>query len=123
MKELLAGIALALLISWYDIARQPQEYLVPVPERPRAVQEEDEADPREERLEAFLESYHSPLAEHSGFLIRIADTYGLDYRLLPSIAGAESTFCKFIPDYSYNCFGWGIYGGKVTRFPNYKLAI
>jgi hypothetical protein len=35
----------------------------------------------------------------------------------------ESTLCKKIPKDSYNCWGFGIYGGKVTRFDNYPEAI
>jgi hypothetical protein len=35
----------------------------------------------------------------------------------------ESTLCKFIPENSFNCWGWGIYGDKVTRFESFEEAI
>ena len=125
MKELLAGLLIAGLISWYDIANTPPDhYLSPVPDHPlQEVQVEDEVDPMAKRIEAFLDHYRSPLAEHADFIVAISHTYGIDPRLLVSIAGVESTFCKFIPAHSFNCFGWGIYHGKVTRFPNYKFGV
>ena len=56
-------------------------------------------------------------------VIESADKYGLDYRLIPSIAMQESNLCKKIIKDSYNCWGFGIYGKKVTKFDNYKTAI
>ena len=35
----------------------------------------------------------------------------------------ESNLCKKIPDGSHNCWGYGIYGGKVTMFQDYKEGI
>ena len=35
----------------------------------------------------------------------------------------ESTACKRIIPNSHNCWGWGIYGTKVTKFSNYPEAI
>jgi len=35
----------------------------------------------------------------------------------------ESNLCKHIYPGSYNCWGWGIYGNKVTRFSSYEEAI
>jgi hypothetical protein len=74
-------------------------------------------------LKAFLRQYDSPLYDHAEFLVKVADENQLDYRLIPAIAMQESTGCKFIPHDSYNCWGWGIYGGKVTRFSSYPEAI
>jgi hypothetical protein len=53
----------------------------------------------------------------------MADKYSLDFRLIPSIAMQESNLCKKIPAESYNCWGFGIYGSKVTKFSNYPEAI
>lgn len=36
-----------------------------------------------------------------------------------AIAQQESNLCKKIPENSFNCWGYGIYGDKVTRFSNY----
>lgn len=52
-------------------------------------------------LSAFLERYKSSMDAKE--LITASDKYGLDWRLLPAIAGVESTFCR---NYIHNCFGW-----------------
>ena len=52
-----------------------------------------------------------------------ADKYAIDWRLIPAIAMQESTLCQNIPKNSYNCWGFGIYSGKITRFNNYAEAI
>ena len=53
----------------------------------------------------------------------MAKRYEIDHRLLPAIALQESILCERVPADSHNCWGWGIYGGKVTRFNNYPEAI
>ena len=58
------------------------------------------------RLKSFLSKYDSPLKEYSYDFISASDKYGLDWRLLPSITGVESTFGKRIPYNSYNAYGW-----------------
>lgn len=80
-------------------------------------------DGRIEVLEEFFERYDSPLAGHGQLIVDLADEHGLDYRLIPAIAMKESTLCKKIPKNSYNCWGYGIYGKKVTRFENYAEGI
>lgn len=82
-----------------------------------------EQDGRSEQVRQFLEKYNSPLEPFSQDIINAADEYRLDYRLLPAIAMQESNLCKKIPFESNNCWGYGIYGGKVTRFPDFKEAI
>jgi hypothetical protein len=74
-------------------------------------------------LKAFLRHYDSALYDHAEFIVKVSDEYLLDYRLIPAIAMQESTGCKFIPQNSYNCWGWGIYGNTVTRFSSYPEAI
>lgn len=74
-------------------------------------------------IQKFYRKYNSPLLEHAEFIVQTADAYGIDYRLIPAISMQESTGCKFIPENSYNCWGWGIYGDKVTRFSSYQEAI
>lgn len=63
-------------------------------------------DYRTENLRAFLESQNSPLSNYAEDFVVYADTYGLDYRLVPAITGVESTFGKRIPANSYNAYGW-----------------
>ena len=55
--------------------------------------------------------------------MEISDKYALDYRLLVAIARQESGLCRSIPDNSFNCWGYGIYGDRVTRFDSYPQAL
>lgn len=80
-------------------------------------------------LRYYLENYDSPLAAHSQKLVQEADRYGMDWKLIPSIAAVESNFGHRIPggknpDYtSHNAWGWGVYGNKVMRFDNWNAGI
>jgi hypothetical protein len=80
-------------------------------------------DARTVLLKKFFRKYSSPLEKQSDFIVYQADQNQIDYRLIPAIAMQESTGCKFIPDNSYNCWGYGIYGDKITRFSGYEEAI
>ena len=71
----------------------------------------------------FFKKYKSDLLPYANEVVNAADKYGLDYRLIPAIAMQESNLCKKAPIGSYNCWGFGIYGKKVTKFDNYKEAI
>lgn len=81
------------------------------------------ADIRVANLKYFFRKYDSVLYDQADYIVKMADQYKLDYRLIPAIAMQESNLCKFIPENSHNCWGWGIYGGKVTRFDSYEEAI
>lgn len=74
-------------------------------------------------LKKYLEAHHSPLADHADYLIEAANKYDLDWRLLPAIAGQESTFCRTIPEDSYNCWGWGVHSRGTLKFNTWKEAI
>lgn len=80
-------------------------------------------DIRVANLKYFFRKYNSPLYDNAQTFVTWADTYQFDYRLLPAIAMQESNLCKYIYEGSHNCWGWGIYGGKVTRFDSYDQAI
>ncbi|MBI2587592.1 hypothetical protein HYW29_02185 [Candidatus Amesbacteria bacterium] len=80
-------------------------------------------DARQLIIKNYLHRYSSPLEPFAQYLVDTADKYHLDYRLLPAIAQQESNLCKKIPADSYNCWGFGIYGTKVTRFDSYTQAI
>lgn len=71
----------------------------------------------------FFKQYKSVLTPYARDVITAADKYDIDYRLIPAIAMQESNLCKKIIKGSYNCWGFGIYGKKVTRFDNYHQAI
>lgn len=71
-------------------------------------------DERVIRLGAYLETHNSPMAEAASHFVFEADRLNLDWKLLPAIAGVESTFGKRIPPGSYNSYGWGIFTGKSS---------
>lgn len=82
--------------------------------------------PEDARIKAlgdFFKKYDSDLNAYAQTFVEAADKYSLDYRLLPAIAMQESNLCKKAPKNSFNCWGFGIYGGKVLRFTNYDEAI
>lgn len=74
-------------------------------------------------IKNYLHYHHSPLEPFSNQIITVSDKYKLDFRLLIAIARQESNLCKVIPDNSFNCWGFGIYGNKVTRFDNYEQGL
>jgi hypothetical protein len=80
-------------------------------------------DARAANLKMFLRKYNSDLYDYADKIIEVSDKYKFDYRLLPAIAMQESNLCRVIPDDSYNCWGWGIYGTTVTKFDSYNDAI
>jgi hypothetical protein len=72
------------------------------------------ADTRAKILQSYLKAYKSPLADHAGTFITVADKYDLDWRLLPAIAGVESGFGNAMPKNSYNAWGWGVPTGAQS---------
>ena len=80
-------------------------------------------DNRAKIIKKFLEKYNSPLAPYSNIFIKNADNYDLDWKLVASISGVESTFGKHIPYNSYNGWGWGIYGNNVIYFSSWEEGI
>ena len=83
----------------------------------------EQKDAKVELVRLFFTKYDSPLEPFSQDIVDAANSYDIDFRLLPAIAMQESNLCKKAPIGSYNCWGFGIYGKKVTRFENYKEAI
>lgn len=82
-----------------------------------------EEDNRARILKAYLEQYDSPLASSAQTFVHAADKYGLDWRFVAAISGIESTFGHHIPYGSYNAWGWGVYGNKVTYFTSFDNGI
>ncbi len=80
-------------------------------------------DNRVANLKNFFRKYNSPLFDYADLIVEVSDKYQFDYRLLPAIAMQESNLCKYIPENSHNCWGWGIYGTTVTKFDSYEEAI
>lgn len=95
-----------------------------VPASPNLYSEEITfADSRVEILRQFFARYKSPLQPHAQDFVKWADTYDLDFRLLPSIAMQESNLCLKSHEDSHNCWGFGVYGGNYKYFESYPQAI
>ncbi|MBI2596762.1 glucosaminidase domain-containing protein [Candidatus Daviesbacteria bacterium] len=84
--------------------------------------EAKQLDPKAKILAQYLAKYNSPLENHAQDFIDAAKEYNLDWKLVPSIAGVESTFGKFIPG-GYNGWGWGVYGTQAIYFSSWREAI
>lgn len=94
-----------------------------VEEKPAEVTiESKKLDNRAKLLAKYLSKYNSPLQYHAQDFIDAANKYNLDWKLLPSIAGVESTFGKQIPG-GYNGWGWGVYGTQAIYFKSWREAI
>lgn len=63
-------------------------------------------DDRAEILNKFLKNQNSPMADDAKKLVKIADKYDIDWKLLPAIAGVESQYGRMVPYGSYNPYGW-----------------
>ncbi|QQS38375.1 hypothetical protein IPM62_03205 [Candidatus Woesebacteria bacterium] len=81
------------------------------------------ADARSEMLKQYLQANNSPLMEYSSLLVKTADKYNLDYRLLIAIAKKESGLCRIIPPGGHNCWGWGIHSEGTLGFDSYDESI
>lgn len=79
-------------------------------------------EPKAEMLAAYLASFNSPLQYHAQDFIDAARVYNLDWKLVASIAGVESTFGKFTPG-GYNGWGWGVYGTQAIYFTSWREGI
>src|SRR6266567_2615698 len=82
-----------------------------------------EQDNRTQILRLYLKQYNSPLADHAQTFIEQADANHLDWKLVVAISGVESTFGEAIPPYSYNAWGYNVYGTNVRRFDSWNDGI
>ncbi|MBI4226155.1 glucosaminidase domain-containing protein [Candidatus Roizmanbacteria bacterium] len=71
-------------------------------------------------ISKVLTSYNSPLVNSTEYFISACVNYNLDCYLLPSIAGLESFFARFVYPNSNNPFGWG---GGYIMFTSWERAI
>lgn len=74
-------------------------------------------------LSDYLKKYNSPLTPYARTFVKYADQYDLDWRLVASISGLESTFGHQIPYGTYNGWGWGIYGTNMIWFKSWEDGI
>jgi hypothetical protein len=83
----------------------------------------EENDNRVDALKTFFSKYKSELGPFADDVVKTADKYGVDYRLIPAIAMQESNLCKKAPEDTFNCWGWGIYGKNKVAFKSYNHGI
>lgn len=63
------------------------------------------------RLKNYLKYHASPMADSASSFVKEADRLGLDWKLVAAIAGNESYFGWYIPEDSYNGWGWAVWTG------------
>lgn len=73
-------------------------------------------------LAKYLAKFDSPLQYHAQDFVDAAEDYQLDWKMVPAIAGVESTFGKQIPG-GYNAWGWGVYGTQAIYFSSWREGI
>jgi len=73
-------------------------------------------------LSLYLAQFDSPLQYHAQDFIDASNTYDLDWKMIPAIAGVESTFGKHIPG-GFNAWGWGVYGSQAIYFNSWRDGI
>ncbi len=112
MRKLLSGglVVFAGIVSVPAHISLQQTTRVPVPDYRH--------DPRLETLRRFFQQSECPVQEYSRTFLEAADTYDLDWRLLPSISFVESTGGKAARH--NNFFGWD--SGRA-RFASPAAAI
>lgn len=72
------------------------------------------------KIDAYFAQYNLPLAGHGMTFVMEAEKNDIPLTLLPAIAMAESTGCKFVIPGNNNCFGWG--SGRI-KFMSIDAAI
>ncbi|RJR30376.1 hypothetical protein C4564_00135 [Candidatus Microgenomates bacterium] len=80
-------------------------------------------DSRVQIIKNYLHRYDSPLLAFAQEIVKAADAYDIDFRLITAIAQQESNLCKKIPPETYNCWGWGIHSRGTLGFSSYKEGI
>lgn len=66
-----------------------------------------------------LRKYNSPLITEVDAFLNACMSYDINCYLLPSIAGVESGFGRFLLTGSHNPFGWG---GGYLYFPSWQVS-
>lgn len=103
-------------------APTPEVVQTPIPDQIKISEELEQKEKQEkvQRLQKFLKRYNSPMTNNAQDFIDASEQYNLDWKLVPSIAGVESTFGKFLIPSSYNAYGWG---GGTIHFESWRDGI
>lgn len=82
-----------------------------------------ESDARPTIINKFFIAHSSPMTGLGKIIVAEADKNKIPFNLLPAIAMCEGNAGKVMPEGSFNTYGWGIYGNKVTRFASWEEGI
>jgi len=80
-------------------------------------------DTRIDKVETFFSKYGPKMVGLGKHIVNFADQYQIPIGILPSIGACEGGLGNAIPENSFNTWGWGIYGGKIKKYPNWETAI
>lgn len=80
-------------------------------------------DTRAAIIDHYFTRYGCPLAGTGQKMVEASDKYGFEFWWLPAIAWQESTCGKVMIPNSFNAWGYGIYGDRVTKFASWDEAI
>lgn len=114
-----------------EVVKQPIETHKQDEKKEEVVKPEPpKVDSRVTAIDGYLTRYGAPLAGQGRVFVRVADQYGLDYRLLPAIAMKESSGGRFLPwiirndgsRFGYNAFGWTC-NSRYLCFGSWEEAI
>lgn len=106
------------LFSIIVYAKTPEPTITPVADSRRV----EVVDKRVATLRSYLDKKRSPLVGDAETFIRVSDEYGLDWTLLPAIAGVESGFECAGNLHDFNPFGY-MCKGRPCAFESYAEAI
>lgn len=127
LQQILLGLFFTFLLSLLPAIAQAQ--IIESQNSQVVTIEAKPIDKRAQIIKDYLAKYSSPLEDSAQDFIDAADRYGIDWKLLVSISGVESTFGKHIPGghdplyTSYNGWGWGVYGNNSLGFKSWRDAI
>lgn len=108
MKKLVTVIALLLAVTLFPSKTEALENASYTSAKLDSIQVKAESkDLRAQALQNVFARYSSPLTEYADAYVQTADVYGLDWKLLPAIAGLESGFGRAMIDGTHNAYGWG----------------
>lgn len=112
MKTLFTVIAILLAITLFPSQADAYENASFTSAKLDVIQTRAEnKDIRVQTLQNVFKKYNSPLVEYAQIYVDSADKNGIDWKLLPAIAGLESTFGRAMIDETHNAYGWG--GGTI----------
>jgi len=121
---ILGGIHVAIQFNQRLRVVEEKTLLTPLPDYPACEIPLDQE--QTEKLQIFFNQYNSPLASVSATFITASEVYNLDWKILPAIAGVESTFGKHTPSCApYNPFGWSSTASPcgLYRFDSFDDAV